>query len=204
VSQSQHTYGGGQLSTCTSGFTVFRVSNSEEGVLTAGHCTNSQTFFPAPDRAAIENAYGMTWIDGHRGDYGDVQWHTTPSHGVHAEFYSSDSGRRHVHGSIGTLHDGDYVCVYGRVGGYDCSYVHDTSVSATDQDGFRLKNLVNVDDSITLAGDSGGPWFLGTDAAGVHSGLTINSWGTARSAFSQIGLADNALPGIGLLIMPPH
>ena len=77
-------------------------------------------------------------------------------------------------------------------------------MSITDEDGFRLKELVTVDDSITLNGDSGGPWFLGTDAAGVHHGLVANIWGTWRSAFSQIGLADNALPGIGLLVYPAH
>jgi hypothetical protein len=143
----------------------------------------------------------MDWIDGHRGPYGDVQWHTTPTHDDIAEFYSSSSGRRHVHGYIGTFHNGDYICKYGRFGGYDCSWIDDTSVSVTDEDGFRLERLVQADDNITVSGDSGGPWFLGNDAAGTTVGVITNFWGTERSVFSAIGYADNALPGIGLLVI---
>jgi hypothetical protein len=203
VATSQNTYGGGDLGSCTSGFTVFRVSNGEEGVLAAGHCPNDLTYYPAPDRSSFEDPFDLDWIDGHRGPYGDVQWHTT-DHDDIAEFYYGTSSRRHVHGYISSFHNGDYVCHYGRVGGYDCSNVHDTSVSKTDEDGFRLERLVTVDDSITLDGDSGGPWFNGTDAAGIHHGLSRFGLGPWRSTFSQIVYVDNALPGIGLLVMPPH
>ena len=53
-----------------------------------------------------------------------------------------------------------------------------------------------------MSGDSGGPWFLGNDAGDIQSGVRTNAWGTERSAFSQIGYADNALPGIGLVVAP--
>jgi streptogrisin C len=199
VYRSQHTYGGALLSgpggSCTSGFGIRRLSDGAGGVLTAGHCSNDFDYFPADGSAS----YDTDWVDGHRGDYGDVQWHTT-DHSEFAEFYDSSSGRREVHGSISSWHNGDYICHYGRYGGYDCSDVHDTNVSVTDDDGFHLKKLVEVDDNITVSGDSGGPWFLGYDAGGIHSGVITNAWGTERSAFSKIGYADDALPGIALLV----
>src|SRR5262249_53367398 len=125
---------------------------------------------------------------------------TTPTHIDIAEFYDSNTGLRDVLGYIATFHKGDYLCKYGRYGGYDCSEVHDKSLSVTDEDGFRVKKLVDVDDNISSDGDSGGPWFLGNSAAGTHVGLYVNAWGTRRSMFSQIVYADDALPGIGLLV----
>jgi streptogrisin C len=193
----QHTYGGDLLSgpdgSCTSGFSVSQ--NGTGGVLTAGHCPNDFDYYPSDGTSS----YDTDWVDGHRGDYGDVQWHTT-DHSEFAEFYSSSSGRRDVLDYIATWHTGDYVCHYGRYGGYDCSDVHDKKVSVTDEDGYHLKKLVEVEDDITVNGDSGGPWFLENNAGGIHSGVITNAWGTERSAFSQIVYADDALPGIALLV----
>ena len=105
-----------------------------------------------------------------------------------------------MHGYISSFHNGDYLCKYGRYGGYECSWVDDTSVSVTDEDGFHLTDLITVDDDIGTNGDSGGPWFLNNDAAGITHGQIKIGLGPWRAAFSRIGYADDALPGIGLLV----
>ena len=65
-----------------------------------------------------------------------------------------------------------------------------------------LKKLVDVDDNITLSGTAAARGSSATTPAGIQSGVRTNAWGTERSAFSQIGYADNALPGIGLVVAP--
>src|SRR5690606_37071898 len=59
--------GGGVLTTCTAGFTV-RTSAYPHGIITAGHCSNSQKYF---DRSVL------TFRAEHRGGKGDVQWHSS-------------------------------------------------------------------------------------------------------------------------------
>jgi hypothetical protein len=48
--------------------------------------------------------------------------------------------------------------------------------------------LTMMDSGPTLGGDSGGPWFDGATAYGIHSGLAMVD-GELVSAFSQLGYA---------------
>jgi hypothetical protein len=196
---NDHSYGGAWLvlggsPSCTSGFGVFDLPNGETGLLTAGHCSNDYDYRP-PDGSAD---YDTDWVDGHRGDWGDFQWHTTDDHGDFPEFYDSDDDRREVFGFRDNISNGDFFCKYGRTTDYDCSTVRDKKFSVTDEDGFRLKKMVQMEDEVTSSGDSGGPWFINGDAVGIHSGRVLKG-GDMRSFFSWIVYADDAV-GVGLLV----
>ncbi len=55
-------------------------------------------------------------------------------------------------------------------------------------------NLVLMEDHITDDGDSGGPWYLGSTAYGIHYGWDYDPfWPFDRSAFSRADRLDNAL-----------
>jgi hypothetical protein len=199
VAGDEHSYGGAMTTLtsggggCTTGFPVFRLSDGEEGVLTAGHCGNDRLYDPDPSVANDE--YDMDWIAQHRGQWGDFQWHTT-DHREFDEFYFTSGTRVDLDYYISAIYGGSYFCKYGRTTGNDCDQVLFESVSMTDDDGFRLERLVATLNHVTAGGDSGGPWYLGDDAVGVHTGF-VTLLGE-QSVFSRITYADNGIPGIGL------
>jgi hypothetical protein len=201
VWRSEHAYGGDWLvepdgGGCTSGFAVYDLSSGSTGVLTAGHCSNDYDY--DPDLAVAGDEFDTDYVDGHRGEWGDVQWHTTDDHTDFDEFYDSDDDRRELTGYRETISNGDFFCKYGRVTGYDCSEVDDKRFSVKDEDGYRLKKLVVMEDAVTDDGDSGGPWFIDGLAVGVHSGTATQTFGDTGSTFSWIGYVDDALD-VGLL-----
>ena len=60
---------------------------------------------------------------------------------------------------------GDTVCRFGVASGATCQVVIDLNRCAVGTCG-----LVWTDRSVTIGGDSGGPWFYGTYALGIHRG----------------------------------
>jgi hypothetical protein len=202
VSGLEHHYGGARTwgdDGCTTGFSIYVVATGVTGLLTAGHCDSQSgspsRYYDPPDASPWSNMY---WQDGHRGPWGDFEWHTATSHGEFDDFYSDWSTLRDVGGYLSPITVGDYLCKFGRTTGYDCDTVYRVTVDITDSDGFHIERLVATEDHITDSGDSGGPWFIVNDAVGVHHGY-YTSWFQERSLFSPIFNADNALPGIGLL-----
>jgi hypothetical protein len=199
----EHHYGGARTwgsDGCTTGFSIYLVGTNTTGLLTAGHCTsypngNPSRDYDPPDGSAWSNMY---WQDGHRGPWGDFEWHTATTHGEFDDFYTGTNTLRDVAGYENSIYVGDYYCKFGRTTFYGCDNVYRTQVDITDEDGFHIERLVATDDHITDGGDSGGPWFIDNDAVGVHHGY-YTSWFQERSLFSPIFNADNALPGIGLL-----
>lgn len=176
---------------CTTGFTV--TGGGAYGFNTAGHCANSRDY-QEPETGLRYNA---PYVTGHRGDWGDFQWHTT-GHNEYAQFYVSNTGYRDVFGADTSLYTGDYVCKYGRRAGYDCTYIYRTSVYVT-FDGITHERLVATRGDVVEPGDSGGPWFLSNNAMGVTSGWWQETSTTQRSTFSRIGYQDEAL-GLSLLV----
>lgn len=203
VHGNEHHYGGALTSGadgCTTGFTIFEVGTDTTGVLTAGHCDsrsggNPSRWYIPPDGSPWSN---MSWQDGHRGAWGDFEWHTATGHDEFDDFYVGNTTLRDVGGYVSSIYEGSYFCKYGRTTSFGCDNVYRTSVSITDEDGFDIERLVATEDHITDGGDSGGPWFSNNDAVGIHHGY-YTSWFEERSLFSRIVYADNALPGIGLL-----
>ncbi|HEX6159404.1 MAG TPA: hypothetical protein VF111_04505, partial [Thermoanaerobaculia bacterium] len=66
--QTQAIRGGDALTSCTAGFTVRHNSTGELGVLTAGHCSDYQSFLGATP---------LPYRSGKTSQYTDAQWHST-------------------------------------------------------------------------------------------------------------------------------
>lgn len=171
--------GGMAMGACTSGFTVFR--GATRGVLTAGHCPNSNTY--------VSGSSSITkFVAGHRGSYGDFQWHSTPDSTSHnIRINSSGRTRAILRQAIAAV--GTSVCNYGKSRARSsCTTVSSQAVCATDQNGYRLCRLVRTNGAFTNPGDSGGPWYSGNRAYGIHFGKV-----SGKSSYSRIGNAEAIL-----------
>jgi hypothetical protein len=205
LSRLHHGYGGASVRAsgsfqCTSGFVVRRSSDWLEGVLTAAHCEGINQIDQNNSNGGLARdlTFSAPFQREHVGFYGDVEWHST-SHDDFPEFWSSGCCRRTVLNTISNLNIdvGDLVCKYGRKTGSDCGTVSKTHHSATFTWGacgckVTAYNMVTVSDAVADVGDSGGPWFLGNTAWGVHHGAT-GFGSSADMVFSKIRNAENAL-----------
>lgn len=170
-------YGGGDLTTCTSGFVVNDQDSARRGVTTAAHCQNSQSYEGAP----------LDFEGSHRGSFGDVQWHRHTSRAHVNEFYSTSSTRRAATSVAGLPEGGQSINNYGKNSGRDTETVYRTNVCQGDD-----CRLIAMGSHVTTGGDSGGPWFWANTAHGIHKGYrTID--GERRSTFSQARWLPSAL-----------
>eukprot|EP00039_Didymoeca_costata_P016369 m.291110 g.291110 ORF g.291110 m.291110 type:complete len:444 (-) comp16383_c0_seq6:313-1644(-) len=187
MEEDDHAYGGRQVrsdtSQCTSGFTVYRMSDGVTGVVTAAHCTNMHTI----DAVAPEADFALYHKAQHYGDWGDVEWKTT-AHVEPAEYYADVGERRDVNSRKTSFSNNDVVCLYSRMQSRrTCDRVYSTSTS---QQG--SKRLVAMDHRLATGGDSGGPWSTGTQASGIHKGGKL-IWFKLRDTFSRVHHLDNCL-----------
>lgn len=162
-------YGGLALSGCTAGFSVI---GTRQGILTAGHCNDSQTY------QGVNLPFQMGLNEGRT----DAQWHTTPGFvdrpWVQDPYFDSTTPYYLVVTSVTPRSQqmiDDFVCKYGKTSQWTCGYIIskiyrplclDCPVDAT-------ASYIRVyDDGVDIsdAGDSGGPWVHGGAAFGVHSG----------------------------------
>eukprot|EP00281_Chroomonas_sp_CCMP1168_P024459 CAMPEP_0206226522 /NCGR_PEP_ID=MMETSP0047_2-20121206/8143_1 /ASSEMBLY_ACC=CAM_ASM_000192 /TAXON_ID=195065 /ORGANISM="Chroomonas mesostigmatica_cf, Strain CCMP1168" /LENGTH=452 /DNA_ID=CAMNT_0053649629 /DNA_START=67 /DNA_END=1425 /DNA_ORIENTATION=- len=178
-------YGSGQ---CTSGFSVYRISDGLNGITTAGHCTGMSTFdaeFPEADFSLFHRAE-------HCGSHGDIEWKTT-NHIEPAEYWASPTDRRDVHSVEDWYCVNNWYCLYSRMTGTRvCDQVYSTSTSQSGCGGRTSYRLVAMDDLNGVPGDSGGPWSWGTMAVGTVKGYkTI--WFSKRATFTKATRFDNAL-----------
>jgi streptogrisin C len=154
---------------CTSGFAV-RTQTGNEGITTAAHCS---------DDGVVLKRGGTTLplITKRQGTFYDVEWRTTPGFEDKALFYTG-VGTRQVNSlkGRGVTNVGDYMCKYGQTTGYECGNVLDTSYDPNYPNGidyyasFILVYKAKGAGRLSDGGDSGGPWFIGNSAAGIHSG----------------------------------
>lgn len=162
-------YAGLGLSTCTSGFSVKKNSTGTNGITTAGHCNNSQSY-------ASTN---LSWQDGRTYGSYDIQWHTIGSLTARNLIYDG-TYNRYVYG---TEHRNNQtllepVCKYGPNGGYGCGEIIDTAYRPTpaNQGGYIANpnyTFIRVEEpgvDLAVGGDSGGPWFWNNTAYGIQSG----------------------------------
>ncbi len=159
--------GGRQLSTCTSAFAVTK--GSLQGFLTAGHCDNPQQWLNwSTGTWHSTNFQSRAWTSTR-----DVQWHSISS--VTSSFFISKTTQR---GQIGTLAvtTGANVCKWGtRSLVYGCGTVTSTTYKPAKcgQSGGACATSwvrVGLGTVKTCMGDSGGPWFIGNYAVGIHVG----------------------------------
>lgn len=177
-------YGGLALTTCTSGFHV-KNSSGTRGITTAGHCRPAQSY----------DGNALTFLSENWSGRYDIQWHNRAGGTHDAVIHVSDGGAsRPITGTRPRSQQdvGDWVCKQGRITGFDCGTINDTSYCYS-VGPVNACTFVYVSGGITNLidpGDSGGPWFDWTTALGstvFHNG---NDGGyMAVDDFSGIGVS---------------
>lgn len=165
--------GGTAASGCTTGFTIWILSPSapKKGILNAAHCSD----YPGNPTGS---AYPLLLQAEHSGPYGEPQALRSDDPTVHNHIRINQAGTQtrfitaYAYPSRGTS-----ICNYGRSRtSYDCTTVREVGVSFwfVDEDGnsVYIGRMARSNGSFTNPGDSGGPWFNGTQAIGVHFGIT--------------------------------
>ncbi|WP_454856902.1 S1 family peptidase [Promicromonospora soli] len=184
-------YGGGRLEAsggstlrCTSGFNVR--GSGTTGVATAGHCANGLTH----ENVSGGIEFSLDYQSGHRGNWGDFQWHTS-AESEPDDFYYIAGVRRDVSARVNPV-VGQTLCRYGHATGAHCNTVSDTSLCAT-LDGIETCRLVRMTGDTAEGGDSGGPLYYGTSAYGFHTGQVGCAIITTCDVWSRVTYIDDAL-----------
>jgi streptogrisin C len=191
---NDHTYGGAYIHgvdfQCTSGFSVKSLITGELGVTTAAHCEGMYHYHQPQTSPVV--AYDMDWQDQHLGLFGDIEWHTTPSHIVVDDYYASPTDKRDVASVEQSAAVNNTYCVYSRMQGIrTCDQVWSTYAAILTTAGLS-SDLVGMDNDDTVHGDSGGPWSYGTEAVGTVVGSLWVPFKT-HGVFSKAWLFDSAL-----------
>jgi hypothetical protein len=181
--------GGLHMSSCTTGFSV-QNSSGTKGIITAGHCGNSQSYrlYGSP------TWYSMTYQNELRSANADLQWHTTAAT-EEPRFHANSTSSSRVLTSVVPRADqgGDYVCSRGKASGYRCGNL--TSISYQPTWSGACPNttcnavFVRVDAG-TAGGDSGSPWFNANAGYGIQKGgSSTYSVYTSTNYFGSLGVA---------------
>ena len=175
-------FGGLAMSTCTSGFAVSN-SGGTRGVTTAGHCGNSQQVV----------GESLSFQQEQFGGSSDLQWHTAPGNTILPQFFDGSSNRS-VTGtrSRNSQPLNGFVCKYGKTTGNTCGFIVDKnlSLSFVPNSSATFIRVSNDGQDLSSGGDSGGPWFSGNTAYGIHScGIGNDSCYTAINYVSGLGVS---------------
>lgn len=180
--ENHHTYGGRKLTVsgnpeCTTGFTVHNLDTGVRGVVTAGHCANAPTYW----QDGTTN-YPLTLMGVRDNPDQDAQWMDNTGHAEFDDFWDGDSFRDVVSTIPRRNALGDFVCHYGigsaqsePIPGYSCGTVTNINFDPGDicgtPDGPCNSVWVKVEGAnlACFGGDSGGPWFTGNAAYGIHN-----------------------------------
>ena len=168
------TFIGGQgMDICTSGFTARQRGTGVYGIITAGHCTVT------PQESLSMHGVRLSPVIRLHGPYVDAQFQSIPTGSSHRLFDEFVCGRVlpcDVAGDVSRFHMmGSYICHYGQSSGNSCGTVDDIHYRPPDSDscaGECNNRFVAVAGLHlrTCGGDSGGPWYHGSAAYGIHGG----------------------------------
>lgn len=194
--------GGADLTDCTTGFVVAN-SAGTRGFVTAAHCPNSQTYFDF-DGTVSSTTFISEIFDADQ----DVQWHTTPQTEL-PEFYADLTttprvltGRR----LRSSTAPGNATCHRGSASGYSCGTVQSTTYQPTFSgacNGFTCTATYISVTGANLAcdgGDSGGPWFNGQTAFGIHKGGSSTGPAPGQCSFAFY-MSTDYLSGLGVSLV---
>lgn len=176
---------------CSTAFVVRRNTSSTEGVLTASHCEGLTRI--------VDNGTGSSisapWVAEYIGNWGDVEWHATSNLDDLPQFYSNTNARTTVNARIANnaMQEDASICLFRRTqDSRDCGQVETINTIATftwNGSQVTAQHMVDARNVVSSGGDSGGPWYSGATAWGVHHG-TRNSNG--MRVFSKIQNAELA------------
>lgn len=152
---------------CTTGFTMIQVATGTKGASTAGHCNNTAKYnanLSLSTNYSSTGGYSVTVRQEWQGNNMDLQWMSVSS-GTYPNQFWDGIQYVTVTGTIATS-VGDYVCKFGRKSGRTCGTVEQYNVWV---DGYGYMTKVVAGSPMNDFGDSGGPVFKGSLAAGwVH------------------------------------
>lgn len=157
-------YAGLQGNRCTFGYTVRNNGTYTDGITTAAHCDDGQSYngTALPLQAASNGS-------------ADTQWHTTPNMVDEARFQADAQGTTRIVVSrtqYAQVVVGQTICKFGRTTGYGCGEVEEKEADANwvpNQTG-RYISLKRCNVDLSTDGDSGGPVFYNNAAFGIISG----------------------------------
>ncbi len=162
ASPTADVYGGLPGGGCTLGFSVVD-SNGNLGISSAGHCID--TLFYTSSYLPIQ---GECYHDNY-----DVQWHTDGSHTARPRI-KTGSVTRDIYWADGRSLQpiGAHVCKQGNTTGFNCGSIVSKNFAPSYVPSAN-STFIRVDGgstSLSLPGDSGGPWVNGHRAYGINSG----------------------------------
>jgi streptogrisin C len=184
-------------SECMSGWTLGRREADGwviTGVSTAGHCVGINTIWdPTGDR------HGFLWMTQHIGEWGDVERHTVASDVlISDEFYATDTSIRDV-GAVepaASISVNESICFYSRQRGIRFC---DADVAYTNVSVYGAGRLILMDQSVAIAGDSGGGWSWNNTAYGSQVG-NAQVGEIVGDLFSVADYYDEALGDSGAVV----
>lgn len=196
ITPHAYVYGGLTLTDCTSGFTVQNGSGTL-GISTAGHCQSVQQYNNRLLPLLGEAFSGSS----------DAQWHDAPGlHLTNRVFDGvSDATSPNYRPVTATKSRaaqviGEFVCKYGMTTGHTCGTISSTTYVPSYVPG-PSATFIYVDSPTqdqSEPGDSGGPWFSGETAYGIHSGGYIGGGGTFNAA---VYMAIDYLAPLGVTVL---
>ncbi len=167
------------MSKCTAGFTARK--GNQYGIITAGHCMGTM----------IMNGYRLESINGGKSPTADARFDAIPTgqeHRVLDDFICGNDTLT-VCDVFGTRTRsqmaGAFICHTGVKSGYSCGtvtaidYRPNNAIACFEEDDLEEDDSLQCDDVFVRVegrtlrgcrGDSGGPWFQGARALGIHSG----------------------------------
>lgn len=160
-------YGGISLSACTAGFTVQLYASGTRYSSTAGHCDNSQASpMSTPILSLTGGAYDFSIRNPPSG--------STLKNWVADNINDSTPYYRSITSSISRPAVGTVVCKYGKTTGYTCGTVEANRYLMGGVAAWLLITGSNTNANIACGGDSGGPVYYGSTAAGLVQGSWCN------------------------------
>jgi streptogrisin C len=158
------TFAQGTGGNCTTGFSTRTTTGGQRGISTAAHCANTMS-------------YGGTSFPFQAGDMQgnqDVQWHSIPSGFTALPRAQDQAGYRTITGTLGRANQpvGALVCGFGITTGYRCGRITFKNYAPSYINSPAATFIVLHENGVDLGsgGDSGGPWYSGGVAYGIHSG----------------------------------
>ncbi|MDO4901364.1 S1 family peptidase [Actinomyces sp.] len=171
--------GGTTISGCTLGFTATR--GRMRGAITAGHCPNRA------GRPTGSNA-NLGFVREHIGRYGDIQLHSTTD-STRNEVRISRNGAVRKITRTGQALKGMVVCNYGRSRAFSsCTRIRNANHAFYSSNRVYVGQMVQTSGAFTNPGDSGGPWYIGNSALGIHFGKSGGYSTYTRIHSAQIAL----------------
>ncbi|MER7132391.1 S1 family peptidase [Streptosporangium saharense] len=176
VVEDNYIRGGGLLNSsagnCTNGFNVTNTSTNARASVTARHCADASAYFTYRNHDVLSTTTTTLsrFFRSVNYDLARYDKSSTTTMTQKRTFYYDKDLPRYAH-DVGTSPVvGQLVCKYGRETGAGCDNITDINVDISEwgSDGKRyLGNILT--DHITDGGDSGGPWYYGNRAWGIHS-----------------------------------